>query len=97
MTTPQAEALCSFVEKTIDIELADELAFLANYDRTKIAIRNIVDMPDRQIDLFILFCLQNQGRLSKSKRESHFSFLTDDETTKTEKAVGDSYKELDDK
>jgi hypothetical protein len=43
------------------------LAFLANYDATKHAIRNIVDMPDRLIDLFIRFCFQNNGRLPARK------------------------------
>ena len=62
--TPQAEALFRFIERTIDTELVEELAFLANYDRTKKAIQEIVDMPDRQIDLFIRVCLQNNGRLS---------------------------------
>ena len=38
-----------FVEQTIDTELVEELAFLANYDRTKKAIQEIVDMPDRKI------------------------------------------------
>jgi hypothetical protein len=80
--TPQAEALFAFIEKTIDTELADELAFLANYDRTKAVIQAIVDMPDRQIDLFIRFCLQNNGRLSAGKRASHFDFLTDDEVAR---------------
>ncbi|MCK4601302.1 MAG: Fic family protein, partial [Phycisphaerae bacterium] len=55
--TAQAEVLFAFIEKTIDTELVEELTFLANYDRTKAAIQNIVDMPDRQIDLFIRFCL----------------------------------------
>jgi len=36
-------------------------------------------MPDRLIDLFIQLCLQNNGRLSTGKRESHFGFPTDDE------------------
>lgn len=89
--TPQAEALFAFIENTIDTELADELAFLANYDRTKAAIQAIVDMPDRQIDLFIRFCLQNDGRLSAAKRASHFDFLTDDEVTRMQQAVGDAY------
>jgi hypothetical protein len=89
--TPQVEALFAFIEKTIDTELADELEFLANYDRTKSAIQAIVDMPDRQIDLFIRFCLQNRGRLSAGKRKSHFDFLTDDEVTRMEKIVRDSY------
>jgi hypothetical protein len=89
--TPQAEALFAFIEKTIDTELASELAFLANYDRTKAAIQAIVDMPDRQIDLFIRFCLQNSGQLSAGKRVSHFEFLTDEEVAQMEQAVQTAY------
>lgn len=93
--TPQTEALFAFIEKTIDTELASELAFLTNYDRSKSAIQAIVDMPDRQIDLFIRFCLQNHGRLSTAKRASHFEFLTDNEVVKMEQAVRDAYGEND--
>jgi len=89
--TAQAEALFTFIEKTIDTELVEELSFLANYERTKAAIQGIVDKPDRPIDLFIRFCLQNQGRLSANKRASRFDFLTDDEVTKIEQAVQDAY------
>jgi hypothetical protein len=85
--TPQAEALSAFAEKAIDTELADELAFLAGYDRAKTAIQDIVDMPDRQIDLFIRFCLQNQGKLSAGKRAAHFDFLSDDEVLRLERAA----------
>ncbi len=85
--TPQAEALFRFIEQTIDTELASELAFLANYDKTKKAIQEIVDMPDRKIDLFIRFCLQNNGRLSSRKREIHFDFLSDEEVALLEQAV----------
>ena len=85
--TPQAEALYHFIAQTIDTELASELEFLANYDKTKKAIQEIVDMPDRRIDLFIRFCLQNNGRLSAGKRASHFSFLSDEEIASLEQAV----------
>ncbi len=85
--TPQAEALFQFIEQTIDTELTSELAFLANYDMTKKVIQEIVDMPDRQIDLFIRFCLQNNGRLSTRKQASHFDFLSDDEIARMEDAV----------
>ena len=85
--TSQAEALFRFIDQTIDTELADELAFLANYDETKQALQNIVDMPDRQIDLFIRFCLQNNGRLSARKRASHFEDLADEEIDAMEQAV----------
>jgi hypothetical protein len=89
--TAQAEALFRFVEQTIDTELIDELAFLANYDQTKKAIQEIVDMPDRKIDLFIQACLQNNGRLSARKRSSHFEFLSDEEVMRMENAVRSAY------
>jgi Fic family protein len=89
--TSQVEALFRFIDQTIDMELARELAFLANYDETKHAIQEIVDMPDRKIDLFIRFCVQNNGRLSARKRGRHFDFLADEEITRMEQAVLDAY------
>lgn len=89
--TSQAEALFRFIDLTIDIELANELSFLDNYDKTKKAIQEIVDLPDRQIDLFIRFCLQNSGRLSSRKRLRHFDFLSDEEVVSLEKAVQSAY------
>jgi hypothetical protein len=89
--TPQAEALFRFVEQTIDTELVEELTFLANYDETKKAIQEIVDMPDRKIDLFIQACLQNNGRLSARKRASSFDFLSDKEVAQMEDAIRSAY------
>ncbi|MGE0075846.1 MAG: Fic family protein [Sphaerochaetaceae bacterium] len=89
--TSQAEALFAFVIKTIEDELVQELSFLANYDTAKRAIQDIIDMPDRLIDLFIRVCLQNNGSLSAKKRSAHFDFLTDDELVAMEHAVQDCY------
>lgn len=89
--TPQAEALFRFIDETIESELTRELMFLDKYDKTKEAIQEIVDMPDRQIDLFIRFCLQNNGRLSKRKRANHFDFLSDEEIVSLEHAVQAEY------
>lgn len=90
--TAQAEALFDFIRETIDVELADELRFLANYDATKRAMQEVVDMPDRLIDLFIRLCLQNGGRLSARKRTDVFEKLTDDEVSRMEQAVRDAYQ-----
>lgn len=89
--TVQTEALFKFIERTISTELVEELTFLANYDRTKAAIQEIVDMPDRQIDLFIRSCLQNNGRLSAQKRASHFASLSELEIKRMEESVRSSY------
>lgn len=38
-----------------------------------------IDMLDRLIDLFIQHAYRGGGHLSSRKRESHFSFLIDDD------------------
>lgn len=91
--TAQAEALSVFILKTIEEELVQELNFLANYDTSKKAIQDIIDMPDRLIDLFIALCLQGNGKLSAKKKSAHFDFLTDDELAAMEQAVRNSYKQ----
>jgi hypothetical protein len=90
--TAQAEALYDFVMLTIEHELTEELEFLASYDKVKQAIQEVVDMPDRLIDLFIQLCLQGDGRLSAKKRQSHFDFLADEELSRMEAAVRMEYK-----
>ena len=49
-------------------------------------LREIVDMPDRRLDLFIRLCIQNKGRLSKGKRDQ-FTKLTDDELAAMERVI----------
>jgi hypothetical protein len=89
--TSQAEALFRFIQHTIDAELVEELSFLAKYDETKKAIQDIVEMPDRKIDLFIRFCLQNNGHLSAGKRSSQFDFLSDEEVARMGQAIQAAY------
>jgi len=90
--TPQVEALYEFIIKTVEEELVEELDFLINYDKIRRAIQDIVDMPDRLIDLFIKLCLQNNGTLSAKKRDTHFKFLTDEELAAMEQAVTRNYR-----
>lgn len=89
--TEQTKALFQFIQQTIDTELVEELSFLANYDEAKGAIQDVIDMPDRLVDLLIRFCLQNSGRLSIRKRESHFDFLSDEEVTRLERIIQNVY------
>ncbi len=89
--TPQVEALFGFVERTVETDLVQELAFLRNYDRAKHAMQEIVDMPDRLLDTCIRLCLQNRGRVSNRKRTTLLAKLTDDEITRLEAAVQEAY------
>lgn len=81
-----AERLFEFVENTIQDELVGELDFLASYDQIKQGLQEIVDMPDRKLDLFIRVCLQNKGYLAKGKR-TLFPELTDAEVAAMGKVV----------
>jgi Fic family protein len=85
--TQQVEDLYKFIQKTIDEELIQELKFIAQYDSSKKALQKIVDMPDRQIDLFIRFTYQNRGKLSENKRKKYFDFLTEEEIGEMEKSL----------
>jgi hypothetical protein len=40
---------------------------------------------------FIRFCLQNNGRISASKRTDHFEFLSDSEIVQMEEVVRNTY------
>jgi hypothetical protein len=82
--TPHAEFLYACVRKTIEDDLPRETEFLARYDRFRRRVDDIVDMPDRTVDLLFRFLHQNGGRLSKRAREQGFSRLTDAEVADVE-------------
>jgi hypothetical protein len=88
MTVP-ATLLYRWLEGAIQEELTGELDFLVGLDRTRLAMRGIVDLPDRMVDLFVKLVLQNAGHLSRIKRESHFHQLTDEEITRLELVIGE--------
>ncbi len=50
-------------------------------------MESIVELPDREANLFIKLCLQNGGRLSPAKRKRHFPLLSNREVSAIEKSV----------
>jgi hypothetical protein len=90
--TPVAIALHGFLAETIEREVPSELRFLHAYDAARSAMRDIVDLPEPTANLFVRLCFQNQGRLSKAKRDHKaFEKLTDDEVNRLEAAVTTAY------
>jgi len=89
--TAIAERLFGFIQDTIENELVLELDYILDYDKAKLTIRAIVDMPDRLIDLFIRLCIENNGRLSKNKRKARFEKLTDKEVSQMEACVRNAF------
>ena len=89
--TAIAERLFGFIQDTITNELVSELDFILDYDTAKHTIRDIVDMPDQLIDLFIRMCIENKGKLSKNKRKSRFEQLTNNEIAQMEACVCNAF------
>ena len=69
------EAFSKPIVQLADDELAEELSFLANCDRTKRAMQEVVDLPDRDLDRFIRLCLQNNGTLSPATTPNRASLV----------------------
>lgn len=91
--THLAEQLFAFVRDTIEMEFAAEIEFLAAFDTARRLMRDVVDMPDRRMDLFIRQCLQGGGSLSKNKRKQ-FTELTDQEVAGLEAIVEKAIKSI---
>lgn len=89
--TPHAEFLYQCVERTIEIDLPAETAFLRAYDIFRREVANIVDMPDRTADLLFRFLHQNSGALSKRGRQHEFAQLRDDEVTLIESKYAEAF------
>lgn len=87
-----AETLFSFVKETIEKELPAEILFLQQYDTARRLMREVVDLPNRHADLFVRLCLQNNGTLSKAKRQlPEYAKLTNKEITGLEAAVAEAF------
>lgn len=86
--TQQAEFLYECVENTIERIIPEELDYLEKYDRMTQIINMLVTLPDTKVDLLIKFLNQNNGKLSKKKRQKEFDELTDEEI----ESIEESYK-----
>ena len=82
--TAHAEFLYESVAQTVEHDLPSEVRFLQGFDRFADGVKEIVEMPDRQVELLRVFLQQDGGRLSKRAREQEFAALTDQEAVRGE-------------
>jgi hypothetical protein len=55
-------------------------------------MRSVVELPNRHADLFVRLCLQNNGVLSKSKRQlPEYAKLSSEEIAGLEAAVSEAF------
>lgn len=89
--TAQAEFLCRALERTIEHDLDEEISFLLGFDTARRALQEELDWRAHSLDLFIRIVQQNGFKLSKNKRDTHFSWMTDEEVNRSEQSVAASF------
>lgn len=93
--TRAAEFLYECVERTVAIDLPQELDYLRRRDEAMRKIMDIVELPDRLADLFILFTTRNGGTLPNRRRSGDFQALSDDEVERLEQIVQVAFEGFD--
>jgi Fic family protein len=76
--TEQCVYLLETIHATLAEDMPEELRFIQRYDEAKKELQNIVDMPDKDINLMLTFLHQNNGIFPKRRRDD-FTKLTDEE------------------
>ena len=93
--TEAAEFLYACVRRTVERDLPREIDYLRRHDEAMARIMDRIEMPDRLAQNLILYIRQNDGKLSKRKREKDFSSLTDDEVLGMENIVQEVFDGFD--
>jgi Fic family protein len=89
--TAHAEFLYACVAQTVEKDLPEEVSFLEAYDRFALGVQQVVDMPDRKVELLRSFLAQNAGRLSKRALNDEFATLTADEVEVLETTYAEAF------
>jgi hypothetical protein len=89
--TEEAEFLYACVRRTVDQDLPHEIDYLRRHDEAIRRIMDAVEMPDRVAENLVMFIRQNDGTLSKKRREGEFMKLRDEEVTLIENVVSDAF------
>lgn len=94
--TEAAEFLYTCVRRTVEHDLPREIDFIRRHDEAMTRIMDRIEIPDRLAQNLILFIRQNNGMLSKRKREKEFFKLTDNEVQSLEQIIQDIFEGFDD-
>ncbi len=82
--TAQAEFLFDCINDTIENIIPHEVKYLQQYDVFKNYLDNEFEIPDKMVSLLVKLLTQNDGILSKKKREGDFENLSNEEVGKIE-------------
>lgn len=94
--TEAAEFLYACVRRTVEHDLPGEINYIRRHDEAMTRVMDMTEMPDRLAQNLIMFIRQNNGTLSKKRREKEFPALTDDEVQCLESIIQDVFEGFND-
>jgi Fic/DOC family protein len=94
--TRHAEFLYSCVQTTVDEDLPSEIDFLRKRREFGKSVQELIDFPSRTEHQLFTFLHQNDGRLSKKRREGEFEKLHDSEVEEIEELYSEIFTSLTD-
>lgn len=89
--TEQAEFLYRALERTVEIDLQQEINFLLGFDRACQKLNQLLDWPNHSLELFVRVVHQNNNTLSRTKKQSHFTWMTETELSEAETIVAQAF------
>jgi hypothetical protein len=89
--TAAAEFLYACVKRTVEQDLPGEIEYLVRHDEAMRRIMEAVEMPDRVAENLVMFIRQNNGLLSKKRRDGEFNALNDEEVKVIEGIVSAAF------
>lgn len=89
--TEAAEFLYACVRRTVEDDIPREIEYLGRHDEAIQRIMEAVEMPDRVAENLVMFIRQNNGVLSRNRREGELRQLSEDEVRLIEQIVGDAF------
>jgi hypothetical protein len=87
--TRMAEDLYRWVSETIETEFVHELDYLDRFRKARASMLEVVDLPDKQLNLFVKLVRANRGVLSAAK-QPFFSMLLPAEIQRLEQIIRDN-------
>lgn len=89
--TAHAEFLFECVEQAVEHDLPEEVRFLTAFDKFSSSVKEVIEMPERKIELLRAFLAQGEGRLSLRVRENELAGLTDAEAQRLEELYAKAF------
>jgi hypothetical protein len=89
--TEQASFLYKSLENTVENDLQSEISFLIGFDKARSQLDALFDWPPHSLDLFIRVVYQNNYELSKTKKQSYFEWLSDNEVSLFQSLVKEAF------